>query len=162
MLRLICLLAITVFALCMMGYAAPSNPLVVESFETESRLDDWEARSLKAEITTEQATDGSHAVKLEYPAWQEGAEKWPAFIRHEPGGIPELRHWKRYSKLQYDVYVEPGPDVPEGIDTVTYKLRVDDVAGTRWTTSLHVPVEKPYTVEIPFRPSAGFGDRGLA
>ncbi|MFO7946187.1 MAG: DUF6067 family protein [Armatimonadota bacterium] len=162
MLRSTCVLAITVFAVCVVGHAAPSNPLVLESFESAEALARWSPRSVSAELTTAHATEGSHAVKLKYPAWQEGAERWPAFIRDQSGGIPELKRWKLYSKLQYDLYVEPGPDVPEGTDSVNYKLRVDDVAGTRWTTSLRVPVGEPHTVEIPFRPSVGFGDRGLA
>ncbi|MFO8079098.1 MAG: DUF4091 domain-containing protein [Armatimonadota bacterium] len=84
----------------------PIDVLQIDSFERPDALDAWELRpSMAGEVVSEHATDGDHAVQLEYPAYVQGNEQWPAAILNASSGhLPT--DWTDYERLLVDVYVE--------------------------------------------------------
>ncbi len=115
-------------ATCCMA-AEPIDTHVIDSFEAPNALDAWSLRtSVHGEVVAEHATDGGHALRLDYPKWVEGAEQWPAAILQADAGLFPA-DWSSWGALVLDVYCEA--EAPAEL-----KVQFDDGAGEHFQTPL--------------------------
>lgn len=120
-------LAILTAACCMAAEAIDTR--LIDSFEAPDALQAWELRtSMSGEIVAEHATDGEHAMRLDYPRWVEGAQQWPAAILQADAGLFPA-DWSSLGALLFDVYCEA--ETPAQL-----KVQLDDANSERYQVPL--------------------------
>ncbi|MGI5819148.1 MAG: glycoside hydrolase domain-containing protein, partial [Armatimonadota bacterium] len=98
-------LTIVITAACCLAQQ-PVAVLQIDSFERDDALAAWELRETMAgETVREHATDGERAIRLDYPAYEQGSEQWPAAILNAGSGLLPS-DWTGYEQLLCDIYVE--------------------------------------------------------
>ncbi len=120
--------------------AGPIDVRVIESFERPDALEAWTLRgSVSAQLVSRHATHGLSAVRLQFPAWREGAEQWPAaLLSVEAGRFPA--DWSSYDQLLLDV-------VADGEAEVELKLRLDSTTAYHQVSRM-LPPGVPTTFEV--------------
>ncbi|MBD3292190.1 MAG: DUF4091 domain-containing protein [Armatimonadia bacterium] len=108
--------------------AEPIDTHLIDSFEAADAMGAWELRStMSGEVVAEHATDGDHALRLDYPKWVEGAEQWPAAILDVSEGLFHA-DWSSWGALVFDVYCEA--EAPTQL-----KIHIRDAAGENHQTA---------------------------
>ncbi|MFW5867343.1 MAG: glycoside hydrolase domain-containing protein, partial [Armatimonadota bacterium] len=132
-------IALLTAATCCMAQQ-PIDMLQIESFERPDALDAWELRpSMAGETVSEHATHGDRAARLEYPAYVQGNEQWPAAILNASSGhLPT--DWTDYERLLVDVCVE-AEKAP------LLKLQLNDAA-RKYQRSFTIEPGAPQTLEF--------------
>lgn len=97
--------------------AAPVDSLVICDFEKDSDIARFNVRVTnppsKFVLTSEHATQGSSAGRIDFPKWQEGSEEWPAAILTTDKGLPT--DWSMYDSVACEVFNVGSSEVVLGL-----------------------------------------------
>jgi len=125
-----------VLVLCGAAGAKPVAVHKLADFASPEALEGWELRRVAVEPRPE------GGVRLRYPAWREGGERWPAAILEFGQGAFTEADWRAYDRLVFDVR-------SENRVSAHLKLRLDDREGKRAVRLFNVPPGQAYTCEVP-------------
>lgn len=143
MLKSMLILIVAILLCGTVAMAAPVDKLIICGFENDSDIARFQVRVTtppsKLNLTSEHVTQGSHAVKIDFPKWQEGSEQWPAIILTNDQGLPA--DWSTYDAVACDVY-------NAGSKEATLGLFARDLADKRVFQILKVPAGASRTLRI--------------
>ncbi len=132
-----------VFTLLLPTCAENTKSQLIESFESSDCLSYWLDRDVKAQLTSDHATEGKQAVRLTYPKYQAGGQEWPAFILTLGKGSFGDGNWAPYEVIKFDAFNDSDA-------TASISLRVDDARGGRLTyRHFELPSRKKMTLTWP-------------
>jgi hypothetical protein len=81
------------------------TPLLLAGFEDPASVAKW--TGLKCEQTAAHASEGRFGMKFTLPAWQEGANEWPAvYLVWDGGRGYPTKDWSHYAKIAFDAWVD--------------------------------------------------------
>ncbi|HUU27210.1 MAG TPA: DUF4091 domain-containing protein [archaeon] len=116
---------------------------LLESFETENALRNWELTNVDGEISSEHATEGSQSVRLDFKQRQEGGP-WPVAALKLDNRVFPGNDWLGFNKLTFDVFNDS-----KRVIELRCGLRDSTSTGRYASGTFSIPPQSSQTCEIP-------------
>ena len=132
------IIILCIFFAAIPAWSAPRS-LTLNDFENEQELARFSRRTgiTTFGLTTQSAAHGSHAARLAFTAWKNGAEQWPAVILPMKDGLPT--DWSDWDVLAVTVHNESDHDA-------MLALHVADMNGQSASQQFTIPAGKTETL----------------
>lgn len=131
-------------ALASAAFAQPDMNRTICSFENQSDFTQFQVRKstppTQFYITSEHASNGSHAAQIIFPKWQIAAEENPSVIFESEKGMP--RDWSIYNFAALDIYN------PSSEHMVDITLSVNDTTGHKMSQHFYIPPTEMRTLHL--------------